>query len=190
MLVGITGGIGAGKSVVSRILTTMGYWVYDTDSRAKVIMDTSETIKAELVHRFGSNVVRDGRIDRSALGEIVFNDNDKLDALNRMVHHAVISDVCRCHESVQGLMFVESAILFSSGLYRHVDAVWQVIAPRQLRIERAMRRSSLTAALVEARIAAQQEEQPRASRSEVFSITNDGRTPLLPQILHGLARIK
>ena len=99
-LTAITGGIGAGKSVVARILGAMGYEVYDSDSKAKMLMDNSADIKSRLVSAFGPGVIdNNGQIDRRRLASIVFSDNDALQKLNSIVHGAVLNDIDMWHSS-------------------------------------------------------------------------------------------
>lgn len=185
-LVGITGGIGAGKSVVSRILTSMGYEVYDSDTKARFIMDNSETIKERLATLFGEDIIADGTIDRKKLGEIVFSDNNKLELLNRLVHRAVIDDVLNWREQFEdGTVFIETAILYQSGLDRIVDTVWLITAPHQIRIKRVMARNGLSANEVERRIAAQN-FSPERQHPRIETIVNDDMTPLLPQVMECL----
>ena len=192
-LIAITGGIGAGKSVVSRILTSMGYDVYDTDSRAKSLMDSSELIKARLVDNFGEKVVVDGSIDRKLLAQIVFSDPDKLARLNKMVHGAVIDDVkryCSVANPKDNIVFVETAILYQSGLDSLVDEVWEVTAPEDVRIERVVRRNNMSPGEVRARIASQTAERIERTIPVVHTLFNDDVTPLLPQVLVRLDSIR
>lgn len=190
MLIAITGGIGSGKSVVSRILASMGYEVYDTDSRAKMLMDQSDAVKERLVRHFGENVVVDGKINRPLLSSIVFGDTEKLRQLNTIVHHLVINDInCNfARNECERPKFVETAILYQSGLDKYVDAVWEVTAPESVRVVRVMRRNGLTAEQVSARIASQQ-HTPRYPLPEVHQLVNDNRQPLLPQILKLISQI-
>lgn len=214
-LVGITGGIGAGKSVVSRILRCLGYPVYDSDSRAKVLMENSPSVKEELIDTFGYKIFNiNGNLERKRLADIVFSDIKALNKLNSIVHTAVIEDVlswhdniCKsanysCHNSEIGLadgvlkkVFVESAILFSSNLFNITNAIWVVEASKEIRLERASRRDNLPVQHINSRIKAQEEEtmmRERAVKSNNFHIPveildNSGDVPLLPQILNLLA---
>lgn len=179
----ITGGIGSGKSVVSRILAAMGYDVYDCDSRAKWLMDTSDEIKDGLRRAIHSESVKDGVIDRSLVSAIVFADAAKLEALNTIVHGAVKEDIRRwisSHAHASAL-FIETAILYQSGLDRMADQVWEVTAPEELRIERVMKRNGLTAEEVAARIQSQ-EFMPDKTHPCVSELVNDGCRSLLLQI--------
>lgn len=185
MLTAITGGIGSGKSIVSKILGAMGYPVYDCDSRAKLLMDRDEEIKKALCSEIHADCVRaDGSINRGRLSEIVFGDAEALGRLNAIVHAAVRSDLKRwCRENIGSeRLFVETAILYQSGLDVMVDDVWDVDAPTELRIERVMARNSFSRQQVEARISAQDSYVPARLHPMVFSIINDGCIPLLPQI--------
>ncbi len=183
MLIAITGGIGAGKSVVASILRTMGYPVYDCDSRAKSLMDSSQ----EIIHRIELEVaceaVCDGRIDRAALSKVVFGSPERLERLNRIVHSSVKQDLLSWNEC-QDLAFVETAILYTSGFDAVVDAVWEVVAPPEVRIQRvSYRNPGLTREEICKRIDAQMAESVSDRRhANSFSIVNDGLNPLLPQV--------
>ena len=184
-LTAITGGIGAGKSVVSRILCAMGYPVYDCDSRAKTLMNTDPGIRAALAEAFGAEILTPGGIDRDRLGAIVFADPERLHTLNKVVHGAVRLDLERwCGEHlVHTRLFVETAILAESGLDAMVGSVWEVVAPVELRVERVMRRNALTRDQVEARIAAQRS----GAYPGAVPIVNDGIHPLLIQVRDALS---
>lgn len=185
MLTAITGGIGSGKSVVSRVLHAMGYQVYDCDSRAKMLMDADAAIKVRLADDIHPEcLLEDGSINRSRLSEIVFRDSEALECLNRIVHEAVRNDLKRWCEANFGSrrLFVETAILYQSGLDAMVDDVWEVNAPLDLRIERVMARNSLTREQVISRISMQDSFVPSELHPRVYKIINDGDIPLLPRI--------
>lgn len=136
--VGITGGIGSGKSVVCRLFSMLGVPVYDTDARARLLMASDAVLAASIRKRFGEESYRGGLPDRAFLAGKVFADREALAALNGLVHPAVIRDFnlwaasCRC-----AYVIVESAILYESGMYRHTDTVVTVSAPESLRAARA-----------------------------------------------------
>lgn len=181
-LIAITGGIGAGKSVVSEILRALGYEVYDCDSRAKKNMDESLPIKQAIAEEICRDAITAGwDIDRKRLAEAVFADADKLERLNALVHEAVRNDI-RQWSRGRDLAFVETAILYQSGLDAMADAVWEVDAPVGLRIDRVMERSGLSRRQVESRIDAQSGFVAGRCHSHVVRITNDGCSPLLPRI--------
>ncbi len=185
-LIAICGGIGSGKSIVSRCLLAMGYPVYDCDRNAKKLMDCNRTIRDRIADEIAGDVIgHDGSIDRHRLSEIVFADADALSRLNNIVHGAVRDDLRQWVASQTGLVaFVETAILYESRLDREVDEVWEICAPSEIRIERVMRRSGLTEEQVLARMSAQDSFVPEKHHQCVNVIVNDGCVPVLPQIEH------
>ena len=177
----VTGGIGSGKSVVCRILRAMGYAVYDCDSRAKAIMDSDSEIKRIISEEICRDAVSDGVINRQRLAEVIFSDEKMLNKLNAIVHSAVKRDIMLWAEN-HNPAFVETAIMYQSGLDCVASQVWEVKAPCELRIERVMRRSGLSRREVEQRIAAQDSYEPEHRHLSVFEIINDDVEALLPQI--------
>lgn len=183
-LIAITGGIGSGKSIISDILRAMGHKVYDCDTRAMALMDTDESIKNDLIDLISIDAVRNDRtIDRKLLSEIVFNDPDALSRLNSIVHKAVRADLRRWRDtSSDKTVWVETAILYASRLDREVDEVWEVTAPTELRVQRVMKRNSMSREQVLARISSQSTTAAQL-HPLTKSIVNDGVEPVLPQIL-------
>ncbi len=182
VVIAITGGIGAGKSVVSRILRAMGFPVYDCDYEARRIMDSSPEILATISRDISSDVFfADGSLDRKALSAIVFSDSRALAALNGIVHGAVMADLKEKVMSASScrLFFVETAILYESGLDALADEIWEVTAPEQERIVRVMARNAMSADEVKSRIAAQRQECTPTHKL----IRNSSSDALLPQIL-------
>lgn len=182
-LIGINGGIGSGKSMVCKILRALGYDVYDCDRHAKVLMDQSADIKRQLCETFGSIVSVDGLIDRKQLAAIVFADAAKLRKLNDIVHEAVRSDLRQWVVRHCGKCFVESAILYQSGLDRLVSEVWEVTAPREIRLMRVKKRDMTCEDDIVRRMERQDEFQPECRHDCERLIINDDEQPLLPQIL-------
>lgn len=184
--IAVTGGIGAGKSMVSTVLRIAGYNVYDCDQRAKELMNTSVSIKKALQERFGNDIYIDGILNRSSLSDIIFNDNDALSFVNNVVHPAVRADILRWINQQQRMpVFIETAILKEGGLDSMVDEVWNVTAPLETRITRVMRRNSTTREKVIERIATQQAHVEVAGKL-VIEIINDDTTALLPQIFKAI----
>ncbi|MBQ9704564.1 MAG: dephospho-CoA kinase [Paludibacteraceae bacterium] len=140
-IIGITGGIGSGKSYVCQALRKRGYAVYDTDSRAKTLMVEDAQVRAELIALFGEEVFRGGELDRKRVASIVFHEPEQLSRLNAIVHPAVIADVQRWAEEQRGYCcFVESALLYPSGLARLCDRIVIVSTPDPTRIARILAR--------------------------------------------------
>lgn len=185
-LIAISGGIGSGKSTISHALKTMGFVVYDCDSHAKRLTDSSPEILSRIAAEISPTALNnDGTLNRKALADIVFNDSSSLRCLNSIVHSAVLNDIrqwIECHQSSQSLLFIETAILYQSGLDKLVDEVWNVEAPKNIRITRVMQRNNLKAEDVEARINAQDSFKHAKPHPRTFTILNDNTAALLPQI--------
>ena len=187
-LIAITGGIGSGKSVVSRVVRVMGYEVYDCDSRAKSLMTQDSMVRQQLMEAFGKEVyLPDGSLNRAHLSA-AFTDPSALARLNAIVHPATATDLINWAdeqaEAGAEIAFVETALLRTAGLDMVVDDVWHVTAPDQVRIDRVIARSGLTAAQVKERMAAQHDEEAPADGEHI--IINDNVTALLPQIVKEL----
>lgn len=170
--VGITGGIGSGKSTVCRMLVERGAALYDADSKAKELMSTSEALRKALVDNFGREVFNSEGLNRAYLAERVFNDAEQLRLLNSIVHPAVIADFeAWAEEQNSHYVLFESAILFEAGLSDRVDVVVAVMAPESLRVERVMARDGHSREQVMARINNQMSDDERSDRSK-YSIVN------------------
>ncbi|MBR5822026.1 MAG: dephospho-CoA kinase [Alistipes sp.] len=170
--VGITGGIGSGKSTVCRMLAERGVALYDADSRAKELMSTSEALRNALIENFGAETFNAEGLNRAYLAARVFNDAEQLRLLNSLVHPAVIADFEAWAEEQNGQYVVfESAILFEAGLENRVDVVVAVMTPESLRVERVMARDGHSKEQVMARIKNQMSDDERSDRSK-YSIVN------------------
>lgn len=170
--VGITGGIGSGKSTVCAMLEELGVAVYNSDARAKELMTTSATLREAIVARFGAECYTSEGLNRGYLAERVFGDAAELEALNSLVHPAVMADFEAWAERQEGSYVVfESAILFEAGLEQRVDMAVAVLSPEELRIERAMARDGTTREQVVARIRRQLSDDERADRAK-YAIVN------------------
>ena len=181
--IGITGGIGSGKSVVSRLLRIMGYSVYDTDSEAKRLMESSLEVVQKLSECFGRDIYHNGRLNRGLLSSRVFGESDKIVLLNSIVHPVVRFDFYRWSESLNvEICFVESAILYESRFDELVDEVWTVTAPEELRIGRVRQRSGLTEEEIKKRMAAQLSEEEKQRRA-AHIIWNDGNVSVIHRVL-------
>ena len=170
--VGITGGIGSGKSTACAILAEFGVAVYDSDSRAKRLMNEDNALRERLVERFGGEVYCAEGLNRRYLAERVFSNPEELKALNAIVHPAVMDDFDRWALEQEGSYVVlESAILFEASLDRRVDVSVAVMAPEELRIERAMQRDGAQREQIVARMNNQISEQERVERAK-YTIVN------------------
>ena len=170
--VAICGGIGSGKSTVCQMFAERGIALYDSDSRAKMLMNESVSLREALIALFGEGCYVDGELNRPYLAQRVFGSEEQLARLNSIVHPAVKEDFLRWAEEQEGdYCILESAILFESGFDKLVDKTVAVLAPMSLRIERAMQRDGASREQVEARIRAQMSDDELVARAD-FSIVN------------------
>lgn len=177
--VGLTGGIGSGKSTVAQLFAMLGIAIYDSDLRAKELMRNNGDIRASIIALLGEQSYRDGDIDRAYIASRVFSDSALLLGLNAIVHPAVGEDFERWALTQSSpYVIMESAILFQSGLNKTVDKTIVVSAPQELRIERVCRRDNVTPAQVMARI---NNQQPIPSGD--FNIVSDEKHLLWPQVI-------
>ncbi len=181
--IGITGGIGSGKTYVSKVFSAMGIPIYYADDRAKWLMNNNPAIISGVKKLFGKNAYIKSVLDRTYLSDKIFKDNELLIALNNVVHPAVYDDYNNWI-SAQRTPYIlkEAALLFESNSYKKLDAIITVDAPLETRILRAMNRDNKLKADIESRIKSQLSNEIKVNAAD-FVIINDGNTPLLPQIL-------
>ncbi|MBQ9585767.1 MAG: dephospho-CoA kinase [Muribaculaceae bacterium] len=185
-LIAITGGIGAGKSVVADIVRAAGYAVYDCDQRAKELMTSSPAIKQALTAEFGQDIYINDTLNKQLLSNIVFTDKDALKYVNNTVHPAVREDITKWVLQQEVMpVFVETALLQEGGIDAMVDLVWNVTAPVETRIQRVIKRNSTTREKVIERIKSQK-ELSNIKGVSIIEIINDGTTPLLPQVMKSI----
>lgn len=181
--VGITGGIGSGKSTVSRIFELLGIPVYYADNAAKEIMHTDGELKAKVQEHFGTDIYKDGTLDRAALGKIVFNDKELLELLNSLVHPATIRHSNEWADRQNAPYVVkEAALLFESGSAQSLDKIIGVFAPQPLRLLRVMKRDNATREEVLARMNKQIDENIKMRLCD-YVIHNDEQQMVIPQVL-------
>jgi dephospho-CoA kinase len=182
--VGITGGMGSGKSTVAAIFETMGVPVYRADDAAKRLMDEDPVLKAQLIKNFGDLTYQDGRLNRKHLAAAVFKDTGKLTLLNSFVHPATINDGEKwMQQQTAPYAIKEAAIIFESGSQRYLDYIIGVYAPVTLRIYRSMKRSNITRGEVTARIDQQMDDAIKMKLCDTV-IVNDEQQALIPQVMN------
>ena len=170
--VAICGGIGSGKSTVCRMFAERGVAHYDSDSRAKALMNESAELRKALVAEFGEECYEGGVLNRAYLASKVFGSEERLAKLNSIVHPAVKADFLRWAEGQEGdYCILETAILFESGFDALVDQKVAILAPQPLRVMRAMERDGATKEQIEARIKAQMSDDELMARCD-FAIVN------------------
>ena len=185
--IGITGGMGSGKSTVCEVFELLGIPVYKSDERSKWLLENNKMVKESVVKLFGTQVLtKELQIDRKALGILVFGNKKKLEQLNALLHPAVAADFerwCLEKEKKHKIIIKEAAILYESGADKQVDKVIVVLAPLETRIERSMQRDGLTREQVLARMKNQWPQEELEKRSWK-TIDNSGAEMVLPQCLY------
>lgn len=180
--VGITGGIGSGKSLVCRVLQTMGYPVYSSDERAKELMETDETIRTELVRAFGPEAFANGQLNRPFLAKQVFRDSEQRETINHIVHPVVRADFNDwCSRQKEPVVFQESALLFETGGYQLLDFTVLITAPLEERVRRVHLRDQSDETSILARVTSQLTDEAKIPLADMV-IENTDRSMLLPQI--------
>lgn len=181
--IGITGGIGSGKSTVAKVFEVLGIPVYYADEAAKRLMNEDADLKEKIKATFGENAYREDKLDRKFLSSIVFNSPEKLALLNALVHPATLVDAERwMQKQLTPYALKEAALIFESGAHEHLDYVIGVTAPAPLRIQRTMHRDGITREAVIARMDKQMDEAIKMKLCD-FVIKNDEQQMLLPQVL-------
>jgi len=181
--IGITGGIGSGKTTVAKVFEVLGIPVYYADEAAKEIMHKNEPLKQQLIFYFGKDTYVDGKLNRKHLSSIVFADKEKLELLNSLVHPVTIADAEQWFKQQQSpYVLKEAALLFESGAAEGLDYVIGVTAPSAIRIKRVMDRDGVTADEVKKRMLNQIEETIKIRLCD-FIIYNDEQQMILPQVL-------
>jgi dephospho-CoA kinase len=183
--IGITGGIGSGKTTVAKVFEILGIPVFYADQVAKTLMHTDKLLIEALKEAFGDQVYSNGELNRTYLAAIVFDDERKLLTLNQLVHPAVLRAFNNWAAVQQNTPYVlkEAALLFESGSYKLCDKTILVVAPRELKIQRVMERDMIPEEHVLARMNKQfTEDQARLLAD--FVVINDQTQLLIPQVLH------
>lgn len=183
MRIGITGGIGSGKTTVCRIFEALGVPVYYADDRAKALMTTDAELMAGIRALFGAEAyTSDGALNRPHIAAKAFGNADILAQLNALVHPAVHRDANRWSDAQNAPYTLrEAALLYESGGDAHLDRIIAVYAPESVRLERVMARDQATEAQVLARMRQQLSDEVKRERAD-FVILNDGHTALIPQV--------
>lgn len=192
--VGITGGIGSGKTIVCKILETMGYPVFYSDRVAKELMYSDSQLKSELIELIGAEAYIDGELNRPFIAQMVFSRPDLLAKINSLVHPRVREAFSQftLANADSKFVFNEAAILFETGAYKSFDAIILVTASEDLRIQRVMDRDQITAEQVKERMKNQWTDQEKEKLTEfiVSNNTNDLIAPQLEKILADMVQKK
>jgi len=181
--IGLTGGIGSGKSTVAKLFEVLGVPVYYADEAAKRLMNEDEELKEKIQQQFGKETYNNGKLNPAYLSSIVFNDAEKLALLNSLVHPVTINDVAKwMQQQTAPYIIKEAALIFESGSQELLDKVIGVYAPAPLRILRAMKRDNVTKEEILARMNKQIDEEIKMRLCD-YVIKNDEQEMLIPQVL-------
>ena len=181
--VGITGGIGSGKSTVAKIFEVLGIPVYYADDAAKKIMNSDEELKKAIIKQFGEESYINDQLNRPYIATLVFNDKEKLELLNSLTHPATIRDASKwMQQQTSAYTIKEAALIFESGSAEHLDYVIGVYTPLPLRIKRIMDRDHITREDVQQRMSRQIDEEIKMRLCD-FVITNDEQQLVTTQVL-------
>jgi dephospho-CoA kinase len=181
--IGITGGIGSGKSLVCKIIEKLGYPVFYADEAAKKLMVEEQTLKSELIHLLGENTYSNNELNRPFIAEEIFKNPELKNEVSALVHPAVY----RAYENWKimqksDLVFNESALLFETGSYKSFDATILVTANKETRIQRVMERDGLSRDAVLERISNQLDDDSKQKLCD-FEIVNDEQKLIIPEII-------
>lgn len=182
-VIGLTGGIGSGKSTVSRLFGIMGIPVYIADTESKRITESSPVIKEKLTEKYGQHLYFQGKLDKALLASLIFENEKNRLFVNSVIHPEVRIDFAKwkARHSQSPFLVIESAILFETGLYKTVDISITVFASEELRIRRVELRDGLSRESIISRIKSQFSDDEKISRSD-FVINNDDKLALIPQV--------
>jgi dephospho-CoA kinase len=181
--IGLTGGIGSGKSTVAKIFEVLGIPVYYADDAAKNIMNDDDELKQQIIKHFGVDSYLNNKLDSKYISEKVFNNKENLSLLNSLVHPATIHDAEKWMKNqTTPYAIKEAALIFESRSEKFLDYVIGVSAPEDLRIERVRKRDDISEDEIKSRIKNQMSEEKKISLCD-FVVTNDEQQPLLPQVI-------
>ena len=190
-LIGITGGIGAGKSTVSKICKHLGFKVYNSDGRAKEIVSEDSNIKKRIISFFGNNVYKNGVLDRKFLSDKIFNDKSSLQNINSIIHPAVKKDFKNwvINNSNEKILFKESALLFESGAYKELDKIILIVSDKNLRISRVLNRDKIRTKKEIKSIIDKQINEVDAIKYADLVINNNHKKMLLPSVIREIEKL-
>ena len=182
--IGLTGGIGSGKTTVAKVFTTLGIPVYHADLEARRLMETEPKLVELIRHHFSEKAYENGSLNRNYISSIVFNDKKKLDLLNSLVHPFTIEDGKQWMGRQKSAYAIkEAALIFESGSQGEFDLIIGVYAPETLRLYRTMQRDHIDKAIVKSRMNNQIKEEIKMKLCDEV-LMNDEQELLLPQIIN------
>ena len=188
-LIGITGGIGSGKSTIAKVFMSLSYPVYNSDTKAKELINSNEKLINSIKLSFGDDLYNSQGLDRKKMASIVFNNPEKLELLNSIIHPAVGKDFEKWID-LQNTSFIlkEAAILFETGIYKSLHKTILVSAPQETRIERVIKRDNTNQEEVLSRMNNQWSEEKKTELAD-YVIDNSGNKLVIPQVLEIIKQI-
>lgn len=181
--VGLTGGMGSGKSTVAKIFETLHIPVYYADDAAKRLMNENAELKKQIIELLGNDVYENGVLNRKKVSERLFQDPALVKAINAIVHPVTIADAEQWMESQTSPYCIkEAALIFESGSEKNLDIIITVVSPLHLRIQRLLERDNTTEEAIRARMKNQLSDEEKINRSD-YIIFNDEEHMLIPQVL-------
>ena len=185
LVIGITGGIGGGKTTVCEIFKLLGIPVFEADRISKILLNTNDKLKRKVSNLFGREVYTEkGDLDSQKLADIVFNNDTELAHLNKIVHPEVMGEFLVWLKQKQHYPYVilEAAILFESGFHKLTDHIILVTAPENERIERVMKRDGVTGSMVRERVRNQMPDEKKREMTDII-LSNDNKQLIIPKII-------
>lgn len=188
--IGVTGGIGSGKSIVCEVLRLHGIPVYDADFEAKRLNDTSPVIRKKLIEAFGPKLYKNNFIDRKKLADLIFNNKENLLFTNSIIHSELAKHFKAWTETRANhpIVAIDAAVLFEAGFQKHVDKTVTVLSPLDTRILRVAKRDNLTQEEIKSRIGSQMSDEEKIKLSD-FVIHNDNNHSIIKQVSEILLNI-
>lgn len=182
--IGLTGGIGSGKSIISKCFSSIGVPIYNSDIEAKKLLNRSHAVQEQLISAFGKKIFTNGKIDKKKFSDAIYKNEESLKKSNEIIHPAVKShfDNWVKINSKHDYIIKEAAIMYESGSHKEMDKIITVFSPEKIREERLLERPGLTSKTLHKIIESQISEEEKIERSD-FTIYNDEVQLIIPQIL-------
>ncbi len=189
-VIGITGGIGSGKSTVSKFLIELGYKVLDADKIAREIVEEGSPVLKRLEEAFGKDILEDGKLNRKALAAKAFSSKVNRDLLNKITHEEIKRSMKKQIQESEGVIFIDAALLFEAGVNEMTDENWLIYTPKEMRINRTIKRDNSTKKDVEKVMSFQLEEEEKAKMVDVIIENTSSIEELKSKVLKQLSEIK
>ena len=181
--VGLTGGIGSGKTIASKIFEILGIPVYQADAAAKSLMESNPILKNQLIEHFTENAFVDGKLNRKYIADIIFNDKEKLHLINSLVHPYTIQDGIEwMKKQTTPYAIKEAALIFESGTQSNFDYIIGISSPQSMRLNRTIKRDNTNRELILEKMEHQLDEQVKMKLCD-FVLQNDEKTLLTTQVI-------